>query len=74
MPTQGDETIEAFSHYYDRPYEIPKKESFLQFIYNSERKTVLNRSGSSWGKWCLINAISKIIFIFELSFSDIFFK
>lgn len=51
MPNQGEETIDAFTHYYDRPYEIPKKETIWQFIYNSEAKTVLNRSGSSWGEW-----------------------
>lgn len=50
MPTQGDETIDAFTHYYDHQYEIPEKESFLQFLYNRENKTVLNRSGTSWSK------------------------
>ena len=54
MPTQGDETIDAFAHYYDRPYEIPKKEPFLKFVYNAEAKTVLNRTASSWGKYYII--------------------
>lgn len=50
MPTDGDDTIDAFHQYFNRPPEISKKESFRQFFYNPEKKSVFGRTGSSWGK------------------------
>lgn len=48
MPTEGEECINAFQQYYNRPMEIPKKESLRTFIYNHKTKAVFGRTSSSW--------------------------
>lgn len=50
MPTQAEQSIDAFNQYYSRPPEISTKKSILQFIYNSKEKTVLGRNATNWSK------------------------
>ncbi|GAB0093309.1 hypothetical protein DMENIID0001_083920 [Sergentomyia squamirostris] len=48
MPTDADDSIDAFQQYYRRPVQKSKKESFFLFIYNPKKKSVFGRTGSSW--------------------------
>uniref|UniRef100_A0A1B0EU31 Uncharacterized protein n=1 Tax=Lutzomyia longipalpis TaxID=7200 RepID=A0A1B0EU31_LUTLO len=48
MPTDADDSIDAFQQYYRRPVQKSKKESFLKFIYDPKKKSVFGRTGPSW--------------------------
>ncbi|XP_055685932.1 sodium/potassium-transporting ATPase subunit beta-2-like isoform X2 [Lutzomyia longipalpis] len=50
MPTDADDSIDAFQQYYRRPVQKSKKESFLKFIYDPKKKSVFGRTGPSWIK------------------------
>lgn len=57
MPNEGEETINAFQQYYNRPMEIPTKEPLRTFIYNPKTKAVFGRTSSSWRKILLSSFI-----------------
>lgn len=49
MPTEAEESIDAFQHYYARPIIVmPKKKKFKEMLYDSEDGTIFGRTGSSW--------------------------
>lgn len=53
MGRQVEPTTEV-QDYRRRPDPIP----FSQFLYNSEKGTVLGRTGSSWGKECILIVVA----------------
>lgn len=55
MPTEAEESIDAFQQYYRRPPEISKKESFRQFLWNPKDRSFFGRTGPSWSKWFYIS-------------------
>lgn len=50
MVNEGEQAIEALQHYHPRPSGVRKDETFLQYIYNKDKSTVLGRTAKSWGK------------------------
>lgn len=48
MPTEAEESIDAFQQYYARPIVMPKKVTFKQMLYDPDDGTIFGRTGSSW--------------------------
>lgn len=48
MPTEAEESIDAFQQYYARPIVMPKKKSFKEMIHDSDDGTYFGRTVPSW--------------------------
>lgn len=51
MPTQAEESIDAFQQYYRTKHEIEHKESFKNFLWDPDKGMILGRNGKGWGKF-----------------------
>lgn len=62
MPTQAEESIDAFQQYYRTAHEIEHKASFKQFFWDPVEKKVLGRTGKNWSKYIISTTIDLCMF------------
>lgn len=51
MPTEAEQSIDAFHHYYTHPVIIAQKKSLWKSIWDKDEKSVLGRTASSWSEY-----------------------